>query len=187
MRRIAVWLLSTLAALTLLFSYHTSTNAPAAATAAPADSAVVQAAAEAPRTATTVRSTRSAAAASGGAASGSGVGSGADPMSDTGAGSATSSSGGTADGTFTGTAASTPYGPVQVQVTVSGGRVTSVQAIAYPYSSGRDRAINSRAIPELDQEATSSQGRSVSAVSGASYTSAAYATSLQAALDEANA
>ncbi|MGC5049736.1 FMN-binding protein [Micrococcus porci] len=91
-----------------------------------------------------------------------------------------------ASGTYTGAAARTPYGPVQVQVTVSDGQVASVQALTYPYSSGCARAVDSRAIPVLDQEATASQGTSVHMVSGASFTSAAYEQSLQSALDRAH-
>src|SRR5256885_294448 len=50
--------------------------------------------------------------------------------------------------TYTGDAADTRYGPVQVQVVVKNGTVTSVQAVDYPTSDPRDAQINSYAIPQ---------------------------------------
>lgn len=85
-------------------------------------------------------------------------------------------------GSFTGAAYATPYGPVQVQITTSGNSITSAQAVSYPNSNGKDQMINSRAIPVLNQKATSG---SVDTVSGATYTSQAYEKSLQSALDQA--
>ena len=172
MRRITTWLLATLAGLVLLFSYHTSTDPNASATAS-ADLA------PAPSSGTTTTTS----------GTGNGTATRTRATSATSSSSASSSAATTstsASGTYTGAAARTPYGPVQVQVTVSDGQVASVQALTYPYSSGRDRAVNSRAIPVLDQEATASQGTSVHMVSGASFTSAAYEQSLQSALDRAH-
>src|SRR5690348_4243525 len=54
----------------------------------------------------------------------------------------------------TGDAVNTRYGPVQVQVTVSNGKVVSAAAVAYPMNDPRDAQINSYAIPALNQEAT---------------------------------
>jgi uncharacterized protein with FMN-binding domain len=87
--------------------------------------------------------------------------------------------------TVTGSAASTRYGPVQVQVTVTNGQITSVDAIEYPTQSGRDRQINARAVPELNQEAVTAQSAKIDMVSGATYTSTGYITSLQSALNKA--
>jgi uncharacterized protein with FMN-binding domain len=88
--------------------------------------------------------------------------------------------------TVTGAAANTRYGPVQVQITVSGGRIVSAQAVRYPTESGRDRQINSRAIPELDAAVVSAQSAGIDTVSGATYTSEGYLRSLQSALDAAH-
>ncbi|WIY00746.1 FMN-binding protein [Amycolatopsis mongoliensis] len=90
------------------------------------------------------------------------------------------------DGTFTGSAADTRYGPVQVQITVSGGKITDVQAIEYPQESGRDVRINSAAVPELNQEALQAQSAQIDTVSGATYTSEGYQQSLQSAIDAAH-
>lgn len=88
-------------------------------------------------------------------------------------------------GIVNGPAVDTQYGLVQVQVRRAGSRVISTTAIDYPVNSGRDREINSVAIPILEREAVASQGRRVDTVSGATFTSDGYRRSLQAALDAA--
>ncbi len=89
------------------------------------------------------------------------------------------------DGTFPGTAVTERYGTVKVTIVVSGGRITDVTAT---YPTGEDSGdINARAIPRLRQEALTAQSASIATVSGATYTSNAYRTSLQAAIDTAKA
>jgi uncharacterized protein with FMN-binding domain len=87
--------------------------------------------------------------------------------------------------TVTGTAWPTIYGPVQVQVTVKAGKVTAVQAVEYPQDTPRDYEINSFAIPQLNSEALAAGSANIDAVSGATYTSQGYISSLQSALDKA--
>lgn len=87
--------------------------------------------------------------------------------------------------TFTGTVAQTRWGPVQVQITVAGGKVTDVAVPQYPTGNGKDREINAEAVPELVQETLSAQSADVDMVSGATVTSQGYVTSLQSALDQA--
>ena len=94
---------------------------------------------------------------------------------------------GMTDGTYTGGAANTRYGPVQVQITVSGGVIDDVQVIDYPNSDRRDQEINQRALPILVSETTQAQSSQVDMVSGATYTSEGYIASLQSAIDQANA
>ncbi len=89
-------------------------------------------------------------------------------------------------GTFTGSAADTRYGPVQVQITVAGGKITDAQAVQYPQESGRDVRINSAAVPELNQETLQAQSAQIDTVSGATYTSEGYQQSLQSAIDAAH-
>ena len=89
--------------------------------------------------------------------------------------------------TVTGNAAQTRYGPVQVEVTVTNGEITAVQAVEYPETRARDVQINSRAIPRLNQEAMAAKSAKIDTVSGATYTSIGYITSLQSALDKAGA
>lgn len=87
--------------------------------------------------------------------------------------------------TYTGSAASTRYGPVQVQITVENGKVTSVEAVVYPTQDPRDQQINAYAIPQLNAEAQSASSANIDMVSGATFTSEGYLTSLQSAIDEA--
>ena len=139
-RRIVLWVMSTVTVLVLLLGYRTSTSGPAAV----GDASVVAATAEA----------------------------GADAS--------------VADGTVvTGPAMDTRWGPVQVRVTVSGGRITDVEVVEYPTENGKDRQINARALPVLVQETLDAQSADVDMVSGATVTSEGYLGSLQAALDEA--
>ena len=87
-------------------------------------------------------------------------------------------------GTFTGSAVSDPFGTVQVQVTVAGGKVTNVNATA-PMNSPLSSSINSQALPLLKSEVLQAQSASVNAISGATLTSQAYQQSLQSALTQA--
>lgn len=85
-----------------------------------------------------------------------------------------------------GTAADTQYGPVQVQLRVRSGRILAASAIVYPTDSGRDREINSYAVPVLERETVQAQSAHIDMVSGATYTSDGYLRSLQSALDAAH-
>ncbi|MGW1892836.1 FMN-binding protein [Streptomyces sp. NPDC002004] len=91
----------------------------------------------------------------------------------------------TRTGTFTGDVISTRYGPVQVAATLRGGRLTAVKVLRTPSDNGRDREIAAYAVPRLNEEALGAQSAHIDAVSGASYTSQGYITSLQSALDRA--
>lgn len=85
--------------------------------------------------------------------------------------------------TVNGAAVDTRYGPVQVQLTVRGKKILAARAIDYPQSGGQDQEINSQAVPVLEQETLTAQSARIDSVSGATYTSAGYRASLQAALD----
>lgn len=89
------------------------------------------------------------------------------------------------DGSYTGQTANAYYGDVQVKVTVSNGKITNVSFLNYPQDNGTSRRINSYAVPQLQSEVIKAQSISVDAVSGASFTSQAFATSLQSATDQA--
>ncbi|RAG86364.1 FMN-binding protein [Streptacidiphilus pinicola] len=107
--------------------------------------------------------------------------------SSAGSGSSTSAPSGTksGSGSYTGTAVDTRYGPVQVRIDVSGGKVSKIDVLQYPNGQQRDQDINSYALPVLNQEALSAQSAQIDAVSGATYTSDGYTQSLQSALDQA--
>ncbi|KYJ98200.1 MULTISPECIES: FMN-binding protein [Microbacterium] len=158
MKKILYTLLATVSGLVLLFSYRTSLEAvtPTDASAATATSG-------------------SAATTTDTGANGSGTSS-----------STTASGSGLADGTYTGASSQTRYGPVQVQITVSGGQITDAQAVDYPNSNGRDRQINGTAVPRLVSETIQAQSSKIQMVSGATYTSDGYLSSLQSAIDQAH-
>lgn len=168
MRRITTWLLSTVSALVLLFSYHTSTSAAAST------SIVAQSGADA-------GGTSAGASGSTGTGSGSSTGTG----SASGTGSTSSKPKATAAKTYTGDAVSTQYGDVQVEITVKNGKITKSTVTQVPWSNGRDQQINSYAVPILNQEAVKQQSSNIDMVSGATYTSDGYIGSLQSAIDQA--
>ncbi|MDX6223549.1 MAG: hypothetical protein QOD91_2603, partial [Frankiales bacterium] len=86
--------------------------------------------------------------------------------------------------TVTGAAYDVSYGIVQVRVVFKGSRIVDVTAVSLP-SGGRSSDISAMAAPQLRQEALTAQSANINAVSGASYTSAGYAKSLQSAIDKA--
>ncbi|MEV6236228.1 FMN-binding protein [Lentzea sp. NPDC051838] len=88
-------------------------------------------------------------------------------------------------GTVTGPAVDTRWGPVQVRITLDGGKITAVDVPVYPDGNRRDQQINDRALPILVQETLQAQSADIDAVSGATVTSEGYLESLQAALDQA--
>jgi len=87
-------------------------------------------------------------------------------------------------GTFLGQPEDVGYGIVQVRVTLTGGRITDVRAVRLP-SGGRSSEITAYAAPQLRSEVLAAQSASIDTVSGASFTSAGYAKSVQSALDAA--
>ncbi|WP_251092650.1 FMN-binding protein [Streptomyces sp. Caat 7-52] len=100
------------------------------------------------------------------------------------AGSASGSSGSAQARTVTGQAAQTQYGPVQVRITVSAGKITKAEAVQAPKGGLSDQKTQ-LAIPRLNQEAVAAGSADIDAVSGATYTSTGYRQSLQSALDQA--
>src|SRR3954467_13083896 len=164
MKKIVLWLMSTVTALVLLFGYHTSTSSSVAAGQGGDASVAVPA-----TTGTSGGSSSSSAASSSPAASGS--------TNPPGGSSATT--------TVTGSAASTRYGPVQVRLTIANGKITAVDVLEYPENNGKDQQINARALPILVSETLKAQSGTIDMVSGATYTSDGYLTSLQSALDKA--
>jgi uncharacterized protein with FMN-binding domain len=88
------------------------------------------------------------------------------------------------DGTYAGASVTHKYGTLRVTIVISGGRMTDITS-RYETSSPVSRNINADALPELRAEALDIQSARVHTVSGATYTSDAYRTSLQSALDRA--
>ena len=88
-------------------------------------------------------------------------------------------------GTVTGDTIQTQWGPVQVQITVSGGQVTSAKALQFPNGDRRSQSISQQAIPYLIQQTLTTKSANVLGVSGASYTSDGWRRSLASARTKA--
>lgn len=159
MRRITLWAMSTLTALVLLFSYSTSRTPD------------VTASADTKRLASSQQSDVSGASSGAGGSSGSG-----------GAGSAAAG----ASATYVGDEVTTPFGVVQVKITVADGTITAAEAVQVPMRDRHDQMINSRAVPVYNSEAVDAQSAEIDAVSGATVTWEAYTESLQSAIDQAH-
>lgn len=163
MRRNVTWAVSTAAAVVLLLSYRTSLHGPDGDRAGGAPSA--------------------------GSASAQTTGSPADSSADSpadspAAGLAAGSAG--VSGSFTGTAVPTRWGPVQVRIAVTDGRITAATAVRYPNQNPHDQQINAAAIPLLNAAAVRAQSADLDTISGATVTSQGYIASLQSAIDQAH-
>jgi uncharacterized protein with FMN-binding domain len=82
-----------------------------------------------------------------------------------------------------GDVAPTPYGPVQVELVLTGTRIVDVRALQTPDAASRSRRIASLAVPQLRTEVLTAQAARIDSVSGATYTSQGYAESVQYAID----
>ncbi|HEX4774270.1 MAG TPA: FMN-binding protein [Candidatus Saccharimonadales bacterium] len=89
------------------------------------------------------------------------------------------------DGTYTGSASDAFYGNIQVQATISGGKITDVQFLQYPNEQNNSVRINQAAMPYLKQEAIQAQNANVDIITGATDTSQAFIQSLGSALQKA--
>jgi uncharacterized protein with FMN-binding domain len=73
-------------------------------------------------------------------------------------------------------------GDIQVKLTASGGKITSVGMAQMNLHGPQSQQISSSTIPQLEQQTIAANGGPIHGVSGATYTSQAYVRSLQAAL-----
>ena len=178
MRRITMWLVATVCGLVLLFSYRTSTmgasGGPATVAHAPGTAGgnapgIVSGAAPPATT------TPPPAAPSPGPAIPSPAPASPSPSRKTGQ-----------DLVVNGSVAQTRWGPVQVQVRISGGKIVDVSTLEVPDGNRRDLEINSYAVPVLRNEVLAAQNAQIDTVGGATVTSDGYIQSLQAALDAAH-
>jgi uncharacterized protein with FMN-binding domain len=84
------------------------------------------------------------------------------------------------NGTFTGPSVNVNYGNVQVKITVVNGRITDAVAVKAP--SGKNDRYTNMAVPILKAQTLKAQSANIQGVSGASYTSYGWFTSLQGAI-----
>jgi len=87
------------------------------------------------------------------------------------------------NGTFTGPSINVNYGNVQVKITVVDGRITDAVAVKAP--SGKNDRYTNMSVPTLKKQTLAAQSANIQGVSGASYTSYGWYTSLQGALAQA--
>ena len=87
------------------------------------------------------------------------------------------------DGTYTSVASPNAYGEIQLQVTVAGGKITTITTLQAP-SHGRSQSVNAQALPELTNRAIAAQSADIQFVSGATETSTAFVNSLQDAINQ---
>jgi len=94
----------------------------------------------------------------------------------------------TSSRTATGPQVNYSWGTLSVSVTVSGTKVTKVGIASLDdYGNPRSQSIDQYSIPQLEQQAVAAQSANIQGVSGASYTSAGFKQSLQAALQQLGA
>ena len=84
---------------------------------------------------------------------------------------------------LTGRAISTVFGPVQVRVVERSRAIVGVNILQHPAETTMDIQIGQFAFPRLVGETLAAQSARIDSVSGATYTSHGYISSLQSALD----
>jgi uncharacterized protein with FMN-binding domain len=89
----------------------------------------------------------------------------------------------TAPETFTGDAVTMRYGIVQVKITVQGGKIVDAQAVQAP--TGSNDRYTQKAVPRLREQTIAAQSANIQGVSGASFTSYGWYTSLASAIAKA--
>ena len=87
------------------------------------------------------------------------------------------------NGTFTGPVVDVSYGNVQVQITVTNGKITDAQALVAP--TGKNDKYTRMALPKLKQQTLAAQSTNIQGASGASYTTYGWRKSLQGAMVKA--
>ena len=87
--------------------------------------------------------------------------------------------------TLDGVVVSTRYGDVQVEAILNGNRIVDVKPLQLPFDRPRSQDISDQAAPLLREEVLQAQSAQIDTIGGATYTSEAYAQSLQSALDKA--
>ncbi|MCL2394758.1 MAG: FMN-binding protein [Acidimicrobiaceae bacterium] len=89
------------------------------------------------------------------------------------------------NGQFTGSDVTFAYGEIEVRLTYNNGKITSVNFPIDNAPDPRSEFINSQALPILTQELLRAQSLNIDGVSGATFTSNAFAQTVQAALSKA--
>lgn len=78
------------------------------------------------------------------------------------------------------------YGELAVKVSVSGGKITSVDVVGLRTADQYSQSLAQQVVPMLRSEVLQAQSGNINGISGATYTSEAFAMSLQGALKRIN-
>ena len=87
--------------------------------------------------------------------------------------------------TYSGPVVENPYGPVQVAVAEEAGKIVDVKALQMPTEHALSQEISQQVAPMLRTEVLQAQNAQINVISGATYTSESYASSLEGALRQA--
>jgi uncharacterized protein with FMN-binding domain len=79
----------------------------------------------------------------------------------------------------------TPFSVIQVEATLTRGKLTAVRTVELTGSDTHTQALNARAEPILRREALRAGSADIDVVSGATYTSESWKESLQKAIEDA--
>jgi len=178
MRRAILTIGGTVAGLAALLSFKTHSAADVSAAAAPSASPSPTLAAGSGTAGGTSGTKGTGSTKSAGSTSGTKGTGGAGGASGTGAATTTARM-------VTGKVDNTQYGPMQIQLVLTGKTITKVNVLQQTDTGVTSQQIDANAIPKLTAETLTAQSARIDAVSGASYTSMGYITSLQSAVDQA--
>lgn len=84
----------------------------------------------------------------------------------------------------TGTAEQYGYGVLSVRVTATGAKLSALSVVTLQTAEAYSQQLAQAVIPMLRREVLAAQSARIAAISGATYTSEAYAASVQSALDK---
>jgi len=76
------------------------------------------------------------------------------------------------------------YGALSVKVTMSGGKIVNAQIASLSTAETYSQQLATQVVPSLRREILTAQSAQIATLSGATYTSEAYAASVQSALDK---
>jgi uncharacterized protein with FMN-binding domain len=89
------------------------------------------------------------------------------------------------DGSYTSPVENAYFGSLQIQVAVSGGKISDVAFLQFPNANQHSKEVSQQALPYLKSEAIQAQSANVNIVSGATQTSQAFQQALASALNQA--
>lgn len=89
------------------------------------------------------------------------------------------------DGIWTGSVVQTNWGPIEIQITVAGGKINDVVALQYPTSRSRSLQISRYSLPIFEEQVISRQTANIDSVSGATQTARGFRQAVQTAMQRA--